>query len=100
MKLDKLGTALRTIKESYGLDMTDLLILDGVARAKKAVGKVTIMDFLESCDAASQATIHKRIKVLCDNNFLDKHADKNNLRNKTLEFGPRYHRLISTMGEL
>lgn len=100
MKLEKLGTALRTIKESYGLDMTDLLILDGVARAKKAVGKVTIMDFLESCDAASQATIHKRIKVLCDNNFLDKHADKNNLRNKTLELGPSYYQLVEEVGRV
>lgn len=100
MKLDKLGTVLRTIKESYGLDMTDLLILDGVARAQKAVGKVTIMEFVESCDAASEATIHKRIKVLCDNNFLDKQSEKDNLRSKTLEFGPRYHRLVGTVGAL
>lgn len=100
MKLDKLGTALRTIKESYGLDMTDLLILDGVARAQKAVGKVTIMDFVEACDAASQATVHKRIKVLCDNNFLCKGVESNNLRSKILEFGPRYHRLVGTVGAL
>lgn len=94
MKLDKLATALRAIKASFGLDMTDLLIIDGVTRAQKVIGKVTIMEFVEACDAASQATVHNRIKKLCDQGFLRKVEDKDSQRTKLLATGVNYHKLL------
>lgn len=100
MKLDKLAVTLREIKKSFGLDMTDLLILDDVARAQKAIGKVTIMELVESCEAASEATVHARIKKLCDRKFLRKDSEQNNLRNKLLNFGPTYQKLVDVIGAL
>ena len=69
MKMDKLAVALRKINQSYGLDMTDLIILDDIAQKKKHNGQVTIMEIVETSSAASPATIHARIKRMCEHNI-------------------------------
>jgi hypothetical protein len=53
MKLDKAIQALRKAKESFGLDMTDLIILDEVAQAKKLKKPVTIIEIVDTSSAAS-----------------------------------------------
>ena len=53
MKLEKLAMAMRTCRTSFGLDMTDLLILDEVAQAHKSKEEVTIMKIVDSSSAAS-----------------------------------------------
>lgn len=98
MKLDKLGVALREARKSFGLDMTDLLILDDVVRARKQAGEVTIMEIVESCDAASPATVHERIKRLCANDFLRKDTHPKNLRVKVLDTGGEYDKFIKRLG--
>ena len=52
MKLEKMAVALRKINKSYGLDMTDLIILDDIAQKKKHNGQVTIMEIVETSSAA------------------------------------------------
>ena len=99
MKMDKLATALRTINKSYGLDMTDLIILDDVAQ-KKRKGQVTIMEIVETSEAASPATVHARIKRMCDGRTLYKIIDDNNLRLRMLDFGPTYHQMVEEVGQV
>ena len=99
MKMDKLATALRTINKSYGLDMTDLIILDDVAQ-KKRKGQVTIMEIVETSEAASPATVHARIKRMCNNQVLRKASDETNLRFRTLDFGATYHQMIEEVGQV
>lgn len=88
---------MKQIKGSFGLDMTDVLILDDIERAQKKSGKVTIMEFIESCDVASQATVHARIKKMCNQKFLRKDVEEDNLRNKLLNFGPTYYQLVEAV---
>ena len=99
MKMDKLATALRTINKSYGLDMTDLIILDDVAQ-KKRKGQVTIMEIVETSEAASPATVHARIKNMCGGMVLKKHLDETNLRVRVLDFGPTYHQMLEEVGQV
>ena len=44
MKLDKLTAALAHVRKWFGLDMTDLLILNEIVQAKKTKKQVTIME--------------------------------------------------------
>lgn len=93
MRLDKATQALRKAKESFGLDMTDLIILDEVAQAKKLKKEVTIMEIVDASTAASPATVHERIKRLCTENFLRKDSHPGSLRHRVLDFGPTYYQL-------
>lgn len=98
MKLDKLATVLRTCRKSYGLDMTDLLILDEIAGAHKRKEEVTIMKIVDSSSAASRATVHERIKRLCNEKYLRKDAHPGNLSLRVLALGPTYHQLVEELG--
>lgn len=98
--MDKLATALRTINQSYGLDMTDLIILDDVAQKQKGGAQVTIMEIVETSDAASPATVHARIKRMCENKFLQKILHDSNLRLRELDFGPTYHKMVEEVGQV
>ena len=100
MKMDKLATALRRINKLYGLDMTDLIILDDIAQKMKHKKSVTIMEIVESSEAASPATVHARIKRMCDHNILHKIIDENNLRFRMLDFGAPYSRLVEELGQV
>ena len=44
MRLDKLASALSSMRKEYGLDATDLMVLDEVMRTKRVAGEVTIME--------------------------------------------------------
>jgi predicted transcriptional regulator len=100
MKLDKLATALSTAKATYGLDSTDLIVLNEIMTVKRVVGEVTIMEIVDRSSAASPATVHARIKLLCNMNLLKKVPHSINLSYKTLEKGPEYDRLVQTLGEV
>jgi hypothetical protein len=93
MKLDKAIQALRKAKESFGLDMTDLIILDDIVRAIKVKKSVTIMEIVDTSSAASPATVHARIKRLCTDNFLRKDSHPGSLRHRVLGLGPTYYQL-------
>jgi hypothetical protein len=92
-----MAVALRKINKSYGLDMTDLIILDDVAQRKRK-GQVTIMEIVETSEAASPATVHARIKNMCASMVLKKQLDETNLRLRTLDFGPTYHQMVEEVG--
>lgn len=98
MKLEKLAAAMRTCRTSFGLDMTDLLILDEVAQAHKSKEEVTIMKIVDSSSAASRATVHERIKRLCNEKYLRKDAHPGSLSLKVLALGPTYHQLVEELG--
>lgn len=100
MKLDKIAIALREARASFGLDMTDLMILDDVVRTRKQMGEVTIMEIVDSSDAASRATVHERIKRLCANGFLRKDSHPGNLRVKVLDTHDEYDKLVKRLGAL
>ena len=100
MRLDKMATALREARTSFGLDMTDVLILDDVVRKRKQMGEVTIMEIIDSCDAASPATVHARIKRLCENGFLRKDVHPSNLRVRVLDTHDEYDKLVKRLGVL
>lgn len=100
MKMDKLAAALWEAKKSFGLDMTDLLILDEVVQTRKRMGEVTIMEIVDECTAASRATVHERIKQLCANGFLRKDSHPGNLRVKVLNTHDEYDKLVKRLGVL
>lgn len=100
MKLEKMAVALRKINTSYGLDMTDLIILDDIAQKKKHNGQVTIMEIVETSSAASPATVHARIKRMCEGRTLHKIIDDSNLRLRMLDFGPTYHQMVEEVGQV
>jgi len=94
MKLDKLAQAISVSRLAFMLDATDILVLDYVARAIKERKQITIMEIVDQSGIASPATIHARIKQLCDQRYFDKIAHPTNMRYKMLEFGPAYTRFI------
>jgi DNA-binding MarR family transcriptional regulator len=100
MKLDKLVAGLNEAKASFGLDGTDLTILDEVVRAKKSKGEVTIMEMIHESSAASPATVHERIKRLCNNGFLRKDPHPGNLRLKVLDTHDEYDKLVKRLGAI
>lgn len=100
MKLDKLTEALRLMQEKYDLDPTDLHVLDEVnARISKRT-PVTIMKIVSECRAASPATIHARVKKLCEKDILKKTESDDNMKFKMLTKGPKYDALIAKLGEV
>lgn len=100
MKLDKMAMALREARMSFGLDMTDLLILDEVVQTRKRMGEVTIMEIVESSTAASRATVHERIKRLCNDGYLRKDPLEGNLRVRVLSTSATYDKLVKRLGVL
>lgn len=100
MKLEKLAIGMKEAQASFGLDMTDLLILDEVARACKGKEPVTIMKIIESSEAASPATVHARIKRLCAEGYLRKDIHPSNLRIRVLDTDDGYDKLVKRLGVL
>lgn len=100
MKLDKLASALITMRSEYGLDATDLMVLDEVMRTKRVAGEVTIMEIVDKSKAASPATVHSRIKLLCDMDLLQKTPHHTNLSYRMLDKGPEFDRLTKILGDI
>lgn len=97
MKLEKLAAALREL-QTLGLNGTDVLVLDEIARTLKQGDEATIMKIMNSQIAASPATAHNRIKKLCDEGYLRKQSDPKNLRFKALELAKNYDKLVERLG--
>jgi hypothetical protein len=100
MKLDKLASALSSMRSEYGLDATDLMVLDEVMRTKRVAGEVTIMEIVDKSKAASPATVHARIKLLCDMDLLKKSPHHTNLSYRMLDKGPEFDRLTKILGDV
>lgn len=97
MKLYQVGDLLHTMRDKYGLDGTDLMLLGDF----NSLGDgTTIMEFIAEFDGASQATTHARIRKLCEKNILKKVEVSDNLRYKTLEKGSEYNNLIKVLEKL
>ena len=97
MKLYQASDLLRTVREKYDLDGTDLMLLgdfNGLGNG------TTIMEFIEEFDGASQATTHARIRKLCEKNILKKVEVSDNLRYKTLEKGSEFDKLVKLLEKL
>lgn len=100
MRLDKLASALSSMRKEYGLDATDLMVLDEVMRTKRVAGEVTIMEIVDKSKAASPATVHARIKLLCDMDLLKKSPHHTNLSYRMLDKGPEFDRLTKILGDV
>jgi hypothetical protein len=100
MRLDKLASALSSMRSEYGLDATDLMVLDEVMRIKRVAGEVTIMEIVDKSKAASPATVHARIKLLCDMDLLKKSPHHTNLSYRMLDKGPEFDRLTKILGDV
>ena len=100
MKLIDMGDALHELRDVFGIDGTDVMLLSDFARAHAEKGETTIMSFIDGFMGASQATTHARIKKLCDKKFLKKVDMEGNLRYKTLDKGSEYNRLIKYLEKL
>ena len=100
MKLDKLASALSLMRSEYGLDATDLMVLDEVMRTKRVAGEVTIMEIVDKSKAASPATVHARIKLLCDMDLLKKSPHHTNLSYRMLDKGPQFDHLTKILGDV
>ena len=100
MRLDKLASALSAVRSAYGLDATDLMVLDEVMCTKRVAGEVTIMEIVDKSKAASPATVHARIKLLCDMDLLKKSPHHTNLSYRMLDKGPEFDRLTKILGDV
>jgi predicted transcriptional regulator len=100
MRLDKLASVLSAVRSEYGLDATDLMVLDEVMRTKRVAGEVTIMEIVDKSKAASPATVHARIKLLCEMDLLKKSPHHTNLSYRMLDKGPEFDRLTKILGDL
>lgn len=99
MKLEKLAAALREL-HGLGLTTIDVLIFDDIAKTLRQGDEATIMKIMNSQFAASPATVHSRIKKLCDEGYLFKNSDPKNLRFKTLEPAKGYDKLVERLGAI
>lgn len=97
MKLEKLVNAICVMRGSFQLDDTDVLILSDVVETMKFKKPVTIMEIVELGTAASPATVHKRVKRLCEKGFLKKADHPESGRHKILEKGPRFGAFIDAL---
>jgi hypothetical protein len=88
------------MRKEYGLDATDLMVLDEVMRTKRVAGEVTIMEIVDKSKAASPATVHARIKLLCDMDLLKKSPHHTNLSYRMLDKGPEFDRLTKILGDV
>jgi hypothetical protein len=88
------------MRSEYGLDATDLMVLDEVMRIKRVAGEVTIMEIVDKSKAASPATVHARIKLLCDMDLLKKSPHHTNLSYRMLDKGPEFDRLTKILGDV
>ncbi len=100
MRLEKLAEALACMRQDFGLDAIDVMVLDEVLRLKKSGGEVTIMEIVDRSSVASPATVHARIKSLCEKDILVKVEHKSNMRYKMLEKGPQYAILTKALAEV
>lgn len=100
MRLDKLASALSAVRSAYGLDATDLMVLDEIMRIKRMAGEVTIMEIVDKSEAASPATVHARIKSLCNMDLLKKTPHHTNLSYRMLEKGPEFDQLVKILGDV
>ena len=100
MKLEKLSEAMRLARDHWDLDAIDLLLLARIAEQIKAKESVTIMQLVDSSDAASPATNHARIKSLCKRNYLKKVESQESLRYKVLEKGDRFDKFLVDLGSI
>ena len=99
MKLEKLSEAVRTAR-GWELDAIDLLLLARIAEQMKAKEEVTIMQLVDSSDAASPATNHARIKSLCKRGYLKKTEHETSMRYKTLEKGDRFDKFLADLARI
>jgi predicted transcriptional regulator len=88
------------MRQDFGLDAIDVMVLDEVLRLKKSGGEVTIMEIVDRSSVASPATVHARIKSLCEKDILVKVEHKSNMRYKMLEKGPQYVILTKALAEV
>ena len=100
MKLTDMGDALYEMRDSFGIDGTDLMLLSDFDRMQGQGDETTIMAFIAEFMGASQATTHARIKKLCDKKFLKKADMEGNLRYKTLEKGSEFNKLVKYLEKL
>lgn len=99
MRIEKLANALHNLRSSFGLDGIDMMLLGDMAALKKFEKEVTIMKIVDTSTAASPATIHARIKRLCDEGILVKTEHETNMRYKLLKQGPKYIEVVKLLGE-
>jgi len=100
MKLEKLSEAMRLARDHWDLDAIDLLLLAQIAQQMKDKESVTIMQLVDSSDAASPATNHARIKSLCKRNYLKKVESQESLRYKVLEKGDRFDKFLADLARV
>lgn len=96
MKLKDLADAIQVLHKN-NLDDVDALVLNEIGLLIKEKDSATIMKIVESSAAASPATVHARIKKLCDQNMLKKVTPSDNLRYKVLEFGNAYDKFLTQL---
>jgi predicted transcriptional regulator len=96
MKIEQLTKSLRMVNTEYELDWTDVLVLGEVLRLMDK-GEVTIMEILALEGIASPATIHVRLRKLCDKQLLTKSERESNNRYKVLTKGPKLDRLLTKL---
>jgi DNA-binding MarR family transcriptional regulator len=99
MKLENLSGAIQ-LARAWDLDAIDLMLLAKIAAQMKTKEPVTIMQLVESSDAASPATNHARIKSLCKRNYLKKVESAESLRYKVLEKGDRFDKFLADLARV
>jgi DNA-binding MarR family transcriptional regulator len=85
MQLDRLALALYGLKQKFGVDSTDVMILHAVYDLRKEQGEVPTMLLLSQFDDISPATVHVRLKKLLESGMLARVGDPTNLRVKNVE---------------
>jgi RIO-like serine/threonine protein kinase len=100
MKLENLSGAIQLARANWDLDAIDLMLLAKIAAQMKTKEPVTIMQLVESSDAASPATNHARIKSLCKRNYLKKVESAESLRYKVLEKGDRFDKFLADLARI
>ena len=89
MELHALHNALDMARRKHELTDDDVAVLQQVAAAQAAGEATTVMKTVEHPYVVSPATIHARVKRLCERGFLIKTEQKSNMRYKILMLGPK-----------
>jgi len=83
MKLDNFSHAIKMLRMDYGLDSTDVLIINELMRMR-GKGDVPTMTLIKNFTESSQATTHTRVKKLIKAGWIERTNDEDNLRLRKL----------------
>lgn len=98
--LQKLVGTLDEVKNKFGLDVTDLKLIDAARSRWDENRDIRVTDFVRIVDSSSPATVHYRVsRDLVSKKIFQLKPNPEDAREKLVIKGSKYNSLIKFLGE-